>query len=87
MKLLCCLMITFPKPWSMKLTELNEKLCEPWEYKGNLMKQGPPILGSLEVFTKLHLSPEVQQYHALLYCTTIIVQQKPTERIIYEVCN
>jgi len=25
----------------MKLTELNEKLCEPWEYKGNQMEQGP----------------------------------------------
>ena len=46
-----------------------------------------PVTESLAVFTKLYLSPEVQQSHALLYCTEIIVQQKPTEQIINQVCN
>jgi len=73
MKLLC-LIITFPNPWSMKLTELNEKLCEPWEYKGNLMKETPdfritrsiyktavdrgPAISCITLLTNNHISAE-----------------------------
>lgn len=39
--MLCRVIINLKNPSSMKLTELNEELCEPWEYKGSVMKLGP----------------------------------------------